>query len=205
MDSCAGSPALLRAIDLVIDPPGAPLARGLAFALVPGLALVRGGDGRGKTTLLRVLAGDVAPVAGTVVLAPGATVRRPDASDPRDDGTGGRAWLDACRTSDPRWDAALEAELVDALGLASHVDKPLSMLSTGSRRKLALVAGFACGASVVLLDQPFAALDAGSRAVLAGLLADAAADTGRAWVIADHERPAGLDGAPIATVVDLGD
>jgi ABC-type transport system involved in cytochrome c biogenesis ATPase subunit len=201
----AAVPALLRAVDLAIGASGAPLARGLAFDVGPGLALVRGGEGRGKSTLLRVLAGEAAPAAGTVIRAPGTTTLRPEASDPRDDATTGRAWLDRCRAADPGWDGVLEADLVDALGLGSHVGKPLFMLSTGSRRKLALVAGFACGASVVLLDQPFAALDGRSRAVLAGLLGEAAAHRGRAWVIADHERPAALADLPIATDVDLGD
>jgi ABC-type nitrate/sulfonate/bicarbonate transport system ATPase subunit len=61
------------------------------------------------------------------------------------------------------------------------------MLSTGSRRKLALVALLASGVTVTCLDQPFAALDAVSAGVLRDYLADAAEHTTRTWVVADYE------------------
>jgi ABC-type multidrug transport system ATPase subunit len=61
------------------------------------------------------------------------------------------------------------------------------MLSTGSRRKLALVALLASGVTVTCLDQPFAALDAVSAGVLRDYLAEAAEHTTRTWVVAAYE------------------
>ncbi|HNW64474.1 MAG TPA: ABC transporter, partial [Piscinibacter sp.] len=78
------------------------------------------------------------------------------------------------------------------------------MLSTGSRRKAGLVAAAASCAPLTLVDMPYAALDAPSSRRVTRLLADAAAQATRAWVIADHERPAALAGLRL-TVVDLGD
>ena len=79
------------------------------------------------------------------------------------------------------------------------------MLSTGSRRKLGLVAAVAGRAQLTLLDGPFAALDSASCRFLVHLLADAAAHRQRAWVLADYEWPAGLDAACRIALIDLGD
>jgi ABC-type multidrug transport system ATPase subunit len=203
-DPASAPPALLRVRDLRIEWPGrAPLA-GLDFEVGPGLTLVRGGEGTGKSTLLRVLAGTRAPDGGTVE-RPGGVPFAVDAADPASDAQNARAWLDAVRAGQPAWDATLGADLLDAFGLPTHLDKSMHMLSTGTRRKLGLVAAFACGAPLALLDAPFAALDGRSRAVLAELLADAAGHPRRGWVLADFEAPASLGGVRWATVVDLGD
>ena len=77
--------------------------------------------------------------------------------------------------------------------------------SAGSRRKLGLVAAFAGGAPVTLLDTPYAALDLASCQVLSELLLEAAGHPARAWVVADGELPAALHAAPLSTLVDLGD
>ena len=96
-------------------------------------------------------------------------------------------------------------ELLQGFGLVEHLDKTLHMLSTGSRRKVALAAAFACGARLTLLEKPCAALDARSRGLLAELLQEAAGDDRRAWVLADYELPAALAGVELAATLDLGD
>ncbi|MEY8877526.1 MAG: hypothetical protein AB9M60_13530, partial [Leptothrix sp. (in: b-proteobacteria)] len=85
---------------------------------------------------------------------------------------------------------------------------PLFMLSTGSRRKVGLVAAAASGAALTLVDNPFAALDAPARQLWLQVLSEAAADRTRAWVVADHDVPtAWVASAPpaLAGVIDLGD
>jgi ABC-type cobalamin/Fe3+-siderophores transport system ATPase subunit len=67
------------------------------------------------------------------------------------------------------------------------------MLSTGSRRKVWWVAAFAANTSVVLLDQPFAALDGPSSRFLCELLDEASGHTDRAWLLADHGVPQGVN------------
>ena len=206
-------------MDPIAPPAAAPLlvatelcfARGahavldrLSFAIGPGLTLVRGGDGRGKTTLLRLMAGELEPGSGAVA-APAGPPHRPDPLDPAHEASRARDWLVRECGGRPGRDPRLEARLVEGFALREHLDKELFRLSTGTRRKLALVAAFAAGAPLALLDAPFAALDRPSRGLLAGLLAEAASHRSRGWVIADHEHPPALEGVPLAGTIDLGD
>jgi energy-coupling factor transporter ATP-binding protein EcfA2 len=80
----------------------------------------------------------------------------------------------------------LHQDLVDALALPAHQDKQLFMLSTGSRRKVALAGLLACGATVTCLDQPYAALDQASIRVIRNFLQDMADHATRTWVVADY-------------------
>jgi ABC-type multidrug transport system ATPase subunit len=182
-------------------PGGPPLLQGLDFVLRPGLTLVLGGDGRGKSSLLRLLAGQLAPTTGQVRRAV-SEVYFEDLGDPVHDATPVRAWLDAQRRRYPAWDEALAARLSGAYELGAHLDKALFMLSTGGRRKVGLVAAAACGAPLTLLDLPCAGLDAPSRRALTACLVDAAGGARRCWVVADHAAPPGLPPVP---VIDLGD
>lgn len=181
------------------------LFQGWTAQVAPGLHWVCGDEGVGKTTLLRLLAGELAPQAGQV--------QRP--------GNGSVFWVDPRTTAhDQAVVRDLLAQLLapflgthptanpsgvpawaDALDLTPHLDKPLYMLSTGSRRKVWLVAAMASGAAVTLLDQPCAALDKASERVFWALLAQALADQPqRVWVLADYAVPAG---APAGRVWEL--
>ena len=202
---------LARAERLGFSYSGHAVLHDLSFELRPGLTLVRGGDGRGKTTLLRLLAGTLEPTTGTRELMTGAlplpagTVFHETLSDAALDGVAARAWLQQCRARFPGWQDAPVQGLIDAFHLGDHLDKTFHMLSTGSRRKVGLVAAAACSAPVTLLDTPFAALDAPSRHALRAVLQAAANDRARAWVVTDHEAPADLGEVPWACVIDLGD
>jgi ABC-type transport system involved in cytochrome c biogenesis ATPase subunit len=194
---------LLQAHDLGFAHPGHSLFTGLCFAIGPGLTLLRGGDGRGKTTLLRLIAGELAPSAGRIE-RDAAPVFFEAPAEPAHDAVPVRDWLAARQQRFGGWRADIAADLIEGFGLAEHIDKPMFMLSTGSRRKAGLVAAAASQAALTLIDMPYAALDAPSSRLLSRLLADAAAQATRAWVIADHERPTALAGSRL-TIVDLGD
>ncbi len=146
--------------------------------LPPGLVAVTGDEGSGKTTLLRSWQG-----ADTMWL---------DLSLPgHDDQSPAQVW-DALRRAWPCWNTVLQAQLCEALGLVPHLGKQLFMLSTGSRRKVAVVALLASGATTTCLDQPFAALDAASVRVILEFLADMADHPTRTWVLADYTVDASL-------------
>jgi energy-coupling factor transporter ATP-binding protein EcfA2 len=142
--------------------------------LPPGLVAVTGDEGAGKTQLLQTLGKDP-PALWLDLSLPG-----------RDEQTPQQVW-DELRQLWPQWDIALQQDLAEALDLGPHQRKKLFMLSTGSRRKVALVALLASGATVTCLDQPFAALDAPSARVIREFLADAADHKTRTWVVADYE------------------
>ena len=187
---------------LAFSHPGRPVLAGLSFTLQPGLTLLRGGEGRGKTSLLRLMADSLLPSGGSAHRA-AETIYFDTPDDPAHDAVVARTWLDARRSAS--WQAEVELDLIERMGLAAHIDKPMFMLSTGSRRKVGLVAAAASGAALTLIDTPFAALDASSCRVLAAVLAEAAARTDRAWVIADYGCPPSLVGLPFSAVIDLGD
>jgi ABC-type sulfate/molybdate transport systems ATPase subunit len=64
-------------------------------------------------------------------------------------------------------------------------------LSTGTQRKMGLAVALAAGTPLVLLDEPFNALDSASHsyldAVLNAACKDIEAHNGRCWLIASHE------------------
>ncbi|WP_298932360.1 hypothetical protein [uncultured Ramlibacter sp.] len=147
-----------------------------ALPLPPGLVAVTGDEGAGKTRLLRRLAEQAAPSSLWLDLAL-----------PGQDALAAQQVWDGLRQTCPLWDTQLLAQLVEALGLQPHLAKQLFMLSTGSRRKVALVGLLASGARLTCLDQPFAALDAASARVIRDFLADVADHPARTWVVADYE------------------
>jgi ABC-type transport system involved in cytochrome c biogenesis ATPase subunit len=152
--------------------------------LPPGLVAVTGGERTGKTNLLRRLGGDLAPISGDEHAT---NAQWLDLALPgRDDEFPEQVW-DSLRGVSPDWSMDLHGDLIEALGLESHLAKRLYMLSTGSRRKVALVGLLSCGATVTCLDQPYAALDRASIEVIRDFLRDAADHPTRTWVVADYE------------------
>jgi ABC-type transport system involved in cytochrome c biogenesis ATPase subunit len=178
--------------------------------LSPGLTLVRGDESCGKTTLLRLLAGELVPQAGRLVLAgldgqatPEAYRARVFWADPRSDALNdqtARGWFARLSQQHGAWDAnALLAHITGFL-LHPHLDKPLHALSAGSRRKVLMAAALASGAPLTLMDEPVAGLDKSSVAYLAKALAHHGTQPGRMVVVAHYEA---LAGVPWNQVVDL--
>jgi ABC-type multidrug transport system ATPase subunit len=175
--------------------------QGLSAAWSAGVHGVCGDEACGKTTLLRLLAGEVQPTAGQVSRPEGGVFWVDLQGAEHDDATVPACW-DALRAQHPRWSTDLLQDLAEALDLTQHLDKRLHMLSAGSRRKVMVAAALASGATVTLLDQPFAALDWRSIRVIQGFLQEAAEHTSRAWIVADHHMP---DGVRWASVLNLGE
>ena len=192
-------PALLRSHDLSGGPSGETIVHELSFEWTPGLHWVCGDEGSGKTSLLRLLAGDLPALHGRVDRPMGG-VFWADLKGSEHDQTTVQACWDQLQALFLNWQDTLAQDLIEALDMERHRHKPLFMLSTGSRRKVMLVAALASGASVTLLDQPFVSLDHVSVRVIKDFLSDAAEHPSRAWIVADYEVPEGL--AP-ASVLDL--
>ncbi len=206
------APWVLVAEGLYLRFPQRELFKNLSLRVPAGITLVRGGESTGKTSLLRVLAGALAPDRGTVAIHgtslqgdPAAYRQQVFWNDPRSDAYDQlivSGYLQSQQQRHPGFDAHKLAQLAADFSLTGHMHKPLYMLSTGSKRKVWLAAAFASGAAVTLLDDPFAGLDSASVQSVLALLRDAAVDPARACIVADYEVPAGV---PLASVVDLGD
>ncbi|MES2036697.1 MAG: ATP-binding cassette domain-containing protein [Pseudomonadota bacterium] len=203
---------ILQATELTFHYPGQPLFTNWSYDIPAGIALVLGGDGRGKTSLLQLLAGELRAQSGQLQIEDVSLHAQPDAYrsqvfwiDPRTDAFDQLPVPDyfaTVRKAYPRFDDVVLAQAIEGLGLTPHVNKQMFMLSTGSKRKVWLAAAFAAGATVSLLDDPFAALDKSSIEFITVMLNQFAADTSKAWVLAMYVTPQGL---PLSGVIDLGD
>lgn len=192
-----------------------PLFQGLNAEIGPGVTLVHGGDGRGKSSLLRLLAGTLTPDRGRMQLNgmnltanPGQTLHQVFWTEPQStahDAVSGLDYLVEMRGRFPHFDTDVADTLIDAFGLEDHIEKPLFMLSTGSKRKVWLCAAFASQAPLTLVDMPFSALDKTSIGRVTQQLVDEAlraSTTQRIWVMTDYAAP---DGLALAGRIDLGD
>ena len=131
----AGTP-LLRADQVRVDRgPGLPPRLAATSLRLEGgdRLLVVGPNGAGKTTLLRVLAGHLAPSAGSVRVLGGGRAGLLEQEDPRGDGHG--------PMSSPSSSSSSSSS-------SSHRGSP------GERRRRALAALFAARPDVLLLDEP---------------------------------------------------
>lgn len=181
-------PLLLQVHQLNGGPDAVRVIQHLDFAWPAGLSWICGDEGSGKTTLLRLLAGDLQPLSGQVI-RPAGGVFWADLQGAEHDATVVQDCWQQYQSDCPNWDAQLLQDLAAELDMTQHCHKPLFMLSTGSRRKVGLIAALASGASVTLLDQPFAALDQRSVLTIKTFLEEAAFATMRAWIVADYEAP----------------
>ena len=205
---------LLQATEISFGhlPAPAPLLfEHLNLSLAPGVTWLGGDESSGKTTLLKLLAGQL-PASGSlsiqgVSLTQNAPAYRRQVAwlDPCDDAldalTCRQLFADELPRRHPGFSPDALAAHIDGLSLAPHLDKLLTMLSTGTRRKALLAAVLAAQAPLTLLDQPFMALDRPSIAYLLALLDEAARHARRAWLVADYEAP---EGVALAGVIALG-
>lgn len=156
-----------------------PLLENLEFTLEPGRPLVvHGASGLGKTTLLETLAGELPPLRGSIKLAGQPLSHWPETTRYRtigylpqqtlllDDSVAANLRIGLPERSDDDLWAALETvELADPLrregsGLDYRTGERGQRLSGGQARRLALAWLLLRNAPVVLLDEPFAGLDA---------------------------------------------
>ncbi|MEL6978149.1 MAG: heme ABC exporter ATP-binding protein CcmA [Pseudomonadota bacterium] len=177
---------------------GRLLLEGVSFAAPAGaFAALRGPNGSGKTSLLRVLAG-LAPLAGGVVRFGAATLTEdPEAYRERIMLAG---HLDAVKPSlsvlenlrfwaayygAPEPEAASRAAL-ERFGLAHRAEAPAGHCSAGQKRRLGLARLAAAARPLWLLDEPTVALDKESVAALSAMI-EAHCAAGGVVVAATHQ------------------
>jgi NitT/TauT family transport system ATP-binding protein len=171
----------------------------LAVAAGEFVSLI-GPSGCGKSTLLRLIADLDAPSSGTV------EIFGKSASRARLDQDYGMAFQQAgllpWRTVGANIALPLEihgvgkaeraarvAELTELVGLTEFVERYPDQLSGGMQQRVAIARALAARPRLLLMDEPFGALDEMTREYLQGELTRIAAETGAAVVFVTHSIP----------------
>lgn len=178
---------------------GRKVLAGLSLSVARGeIVCIIGPSGCGKTTALRVAGGLVKPSAGSVQVEerPVAGPRRDVAIVFQDYGKALLPW----RTATGNVSLALEAAgvparlrherihaLLEKVGLHGHEDKYPTEMSGGMQQRLQIARCLAQEPSVLLMDEPFGALDAMTRQTLQDETLSIVAETGATVFFVTHD------------------
>lgn len=191
-DTPAGSPADLdaplgigaRVTDLRRSFAGREVLRGIDLEIAPGeFVALLGRSGSGKTTLLRALAGLDTGVTGEVAVP---LARSVVFQDPR--------LLPFATVLDNvslgltgEWVHARSRDALEEVGLADHADAWPSTLSGGEAQRASLARALVREPHLLLLDEPFGALDALTRIRMHALVEELCRLHGPAVLLVTHD------------------
>ncbi|MGF1426737.1 metal ABC transporter ATP-binding protein [Kitasatospora sp. LaBMicrA B282] len=196
---------------------GRTLWSGVDLAVGPGeFTAVLGPNGVGKSTMIKVLLGLLAPAAGEVTVLGGAPGARAGHTGPG--GTGGVGYLPQRRSFDAsvrirgidvvrlgldgdRWGipvpglgrarrrAARERidEVVELVGAADYAHRPIGQCSGGEQQRLLIAQALVRRPSLLLLDEPLDSLDLPNQSAIAALLGRICHQEGVAVVMVAHD------------------
>jgi molybdate transport system ATP-binding protein len=206
---------------VAVRTPLGPLELDLELAVAPGECVALAGpSGAGKTSVLRTIAGLLAPAAGRVAC-------------------GEEIWLDTARGvalpaerrrcgylfqeyalfghlnawrnvayalhESPRAEREPRARaLLERFGLGEHADARPATLSGGERQRVALARALARRPAALLLDEPLSALDARTRAVAARELGTLIRDAAVPVLLVTHDFGEAAQLADRVAVIDRG-
>ncbi|KFF97535.1 ABC transporter [Streptomyces scabiei] len=199
--------------------PQAPVLQGLDLS-VPGgsLVAVLGPSGCGKTTLLRIVAGFLRADAGAVTVG-GRTLAGPGVHLPPERRRIGIVPQEGALfphvsvarnvafglTGLDRGERRRRTEeMLDLIGLAGYGDRMPHELSGGQQQRIALARALAPRPALVLLDEPFNALDSALRTGVRADVRAALRATGATALLVTHDQQEALSTADLVAVVRQG-
>ncbi|MET9853912.1 ABC transporter ATP-binding protein [Streptomyces sp. NPDC006450] len=209
----------ITALTKAYGPGAAPVLDGLDLTVPAGaLTAVLGPSGCGKTTLLRIIAGFLRADAGTVTLdgrelsGPGVHLppeRRRIGIVPQEGAL--FPHLSVARNVSfglPGLDRAARRrrtqEMLELVGLAGYGERMPHELSGGQQQRIALARALAPQPALVLLDEPFNALDAALRTGVRADVRAALRATGATALLVTHDQQEALSTADLVAVVRDG-
>lgn len=183
------------------------------------LTMLAGANGRGKSTLLRTLAGVQPPLSGAITLSgeslasmsprklsqtislvytdrtlAGALTVEEVVALGRQPYTGFFGRLDSA-------DRRIVADAMEAVGITPLAARYLATLSDGERQKAMIARALAQDGSIIILDEPTAFLDVASRLETMDLLSHLAHDRGKAILLSTHDLTEAIDTADRAWLI----
>ena len=174
---------MLRLESLTCTRGSRQLFSGLSLQVEPGhLLRVRGANGAGKTSLLRMLCGLLLPTSGQVQWCGKALASQREkfgqdlmylghAAALKDELSPLENLLDACALSGRKPSAAAAVAALQGAGLRGHERTPARRLSQGQKRRSALARlALSQDAPLWILDEPFNALDTAANSWLTSLI-----------------------------------
>ena len=186
--------------DLAFSHGRTPVLGGVSFTIAAGehVAIV-GPSGAGKSTLLHLIAGLLRPSAGRILIdgaplagpAQGAVLmfQRPALlpwASARDNVLLPLRFSGSFRR-DPAAARRNVAALFEQIGLAERIDALPAELSGGQQQRVALARALAADPNILLLDEPFSALDPQTRASLRADVRRLTAERGATLVTVTHD------------------
>ena len=197
-----GAALVLGGVDLAVD-------RGEFVSLL-------GPSGCGKTTLLRIVAGLLAPDRGTVRLDGEDVTRRPPhrrdvgvvfqnyALFPHLTVAENVAFGLAARRTDRSTIRATVDRFLDLVHLGDFADRSVKMLSGGQQQRVAVARALAVGPKLLLLDEPFSALDRKLRETMQIELKRLLRDLGTTAIFVTHDQDEALTMSDRIAVMNRG-
>jgi iron(III) transport system ATP-binding protein len=195
----------LEVSDLVKGYGDKPVLRGLDLTVDAGtITAILGASGSGKTTLLRVLCGFERSERGSIVID-GEVVDSPTQYVPPERRRIGYVPQDGnlfphlsiagnIRFGLPRGAESRQrvSDLLDMIGLSDRARSYPHQLSGGQQQRVALARALAVHPRLVLLDEPFASLDAALRASVRGDVVRILRDAGATALLVTHDQDEAL-------------
>lgn len=180
-----------------------------SVTLGPGITWLRGPNGKGKTTLLRLIGGALLPHAGSINLAGIDSAASPVDYRLACFFCGGdlpelpwltvQEFLDIHMALYPGADPALINRQLEAFGIREVLPQLLSTLSLGQHKKVQLSLALALPIRLLLVDEPFNGLDAAALAYLRAQLSERAAAQHTCIILTSHLEPE----VPVQRALDL--
>jgi ABC-type multidrug transport system ATPase subunit len=188
---------MLNVKNLFFNYPERSIFSGWKHSFLSGVTWVKGSNGCGKTTLLKLLAGALKPSMGEIELSginqsaeslqyrqqiyycgPGPIVF--DHLTPSE-------FFGFMRNLYPNCQEESLKQHIEGLNLMPFQDVQLKHLSTGTQRKVWLAFALAAETKATLLDEPFNAIDANSLEYLRAALGRCSKDLSKIWIVASHQ------------------
>jgi ABC-2 type transport system ATP-binding protein len=169
---------------------------GVDLTLEPGVVtVILAGNGMGKSTLLRIVAGASLPTAGRVIGRPGTIGYVPERAPTAIRMTARQylGHLGRIRGLTPEQVRERTDTLVERLHLVPGPDTPIAALSKGNGQKVAVMQAFLTPPGLLVVDEPATGLDAQAAAALTKLIAEAEQD-GAAVLMSAHQSAAPAGG-----------